>query len=186
MESHDGRTRPRRMSVVCTRCRVEQEAADFYSKGRNDKRLRMPCKRCRAATQRAYQNTDAGRAAQRSGSRRYEQSDHGKSARAVYNRSASGKAKSRRYHVSSKGRLSARTTEARYLARHPERKAARKAVAYAVATTGGIFREEICAHCGKGGKTEAHHHRGYAREFWLDVVWLCPPCHRAAEQKEAA
>lgn len=31
--------------------------------------------------------------------------------------------------------------------------------------------------------TEAHHHKGYAREYWLDVIWLCRKHHIEADHK---
>lgn len=32
---------------------------------------------------------------------------------------------------------------------------------------------ELCAH----HESEAHHHKGYAEENWLNVQWLCKQCH---------
>lgn len=37
-----------------------------------------------------------------------------------------------------------------------------------------------CSHCTHRADGY-HHHRGYAREFWLDVVPLCTKCHKKAE-----
>lgn len=42
---------------------------------------------------------------------------------------------------------------------------------------GEIEKVEKCIRCGQG-PTEAHHYRGYARKFWLYVLWLCRSCHR--------
>lgn len=36
--------------------------------------------------------------------------------------------------------------------------------------------EVQCAFCGEPAQ-EWHHHKGYAREHWLDVIPLCIPCH---------
>lgn len=41
-----------------------------------------------------------------------------------------------------------------------------------------IQRPSTCSKCGVHCKPEAHHHRGYAPEFWLDVQWLCSLCHK--------
>lgn len=38
-----------------------------------------------------------------------------------------------------------------------------------------------CEVCGNS-KTEGHHHKGYAREYWLDVRWLCMVHHLEAEK----
>lgn len=60
------------------------------------------------------------------------------------------------------------------------RAAARAAVTYAV-TRGALCREP-CASCG-AEPAQAHHHRGYAREHWLDVQWLCSDCHWSIHPK---
>jgi len=54
--------------------------------------------------------------------------------------------------------------------------------------TGKLVRPETCSECGNRGDIEAHHHKGYAPEHWLDIVWLCVFCHRKADakQKEAS
>ncbi len=51
---------------------------------------------------------------------------------------------------------------------------------------GFLTRPSTCQHPGKyapqcGGKIEAHHYMGYAREHWLSVEWLCETCHTAAD-----
>ncbi len=61
-------------------------------------------------------------------------------------------------------------------ARHPERLAAHGAV-YRAVKKGFLTRPSSCSKCGKACKPHGHHHKGYAREFWLDVVWLCLECH---------
>jgi hypothetical protein len=46
---------------------------------------------------------------------------------------------------------------------------------------GKLIRSESCQQCGLLCKTEAHHHKGYERKYWLDVIWLCPECHRVID-----
>jgi len=58
--------------------------------------------------------------------------------------------------------------------RYPERAKARRAVHRALKQ--GILKKRSCEVC-RAEKTEAHHHKGYAPENWLDVVWLCRSCH---------
>jgi hypothetical protein len=38
-----------------------------------------------------------------------------------------------------------------------------------------------CEVCGDA-KSQGHHHRGYERQFWLDVKWLCAKHHTAAHK----
>lgn len=39
-----------------------------------------------------------------------------------------------------------------------------------------------CKECGNPAR-EYHHHNGYAREHWLDVIPLCIPCHVKADNR---
>lgn len=49
---------------------------------------------------------------------------------------------------------------------------------------GRIPKGANCTSCGTDKrKLEAHHHHGYDRKNWLEIVWLCPPCHRKAEKR---
>lgn len=68
--------------------------------------------------------------------------------------------------------------ERRYRRKFPERSSARWAV-YRAVRTGMLTRPRHCSKCGRECKPNGHHHRGYAKEFWLDVIWLCMECHVA-------
>jgi hypothetical protein len=59
--------------------------------------------------------------------------------------------------------------------RYPERYKARSAVQHAIRA--GKLKRQPCFHCG-AEKAEAHHHKGYAQKFWLDIQWVCSRCHR--------
>lgn len=54
--------------------------------------------------------------------------------------------------------------------------AARNATHYAI-RMGKLVRRP-CGVCGEE-PTDAHHHKGYAKENRLEVVWLCKPHHQA-------
>lgn len=45
----------------------------------------------------------------------------------------------------------------------------------------GTIQKTPCEVCGKS-KVEAHHYKGYARENWLVIKWLCSKHHRDAEK----
>ena len=47
-----------------------------------------------------------------------------------------------------------------------------------------IRRPAHCEKCGRKTKLHGHHHRGYSRENWLNVVWLCPRCHSHAHHSQ--
>lgn len=51
--------------------------------------------------------------------------------------------------------------------------------------TGRIAKGKKCAACGTSKRRlEGHHHKGYERKYWLEVIWLCPPCHRKKEDSK--
>lgn len=64
---------------------------------------------------------------------------------------------------------------------------ARMAVRHAVQS--GKLTKALSCQCGGkydtvcNGPIEAHHHKGYAPEHWLDVEWLAKNCHLAADAK---
>ncbi|MGH9299940.1 MAG: hypothetical protein ACRDZT_08465 [Acidimicrobiales bacterium] len=55
-------------------------------------------------------------------------------------------------------------------------RAASKKVAHAL-KSGRLVKSDVCERCGNADTLQAHHHRGYRREHWLDVRWLCWRCH---------
>lgn len=59
---------------------------------------------------------------------------------------------------------------------YPEKHRAQEAVRRAV-KDGKLIRPDHCGKCGKVCKPDAHHHRGYAIESYLDVLWWCECCH---------
>jgi len=73
-------------------------------------------------------------------------------------------------------------------ARHPDRQIARSAVSRAV-REGKVLKPDVCQGCGLRcgrGRLQGHHHNGYAREHWYDVVWLCRACHVLAHHPTTA
>lgn len=58
---------------------------------------------------------------------------------------------------------------------------------------GHLTAPTACQQCGSesppafdGRRTiQAHHFLGYSPEHWLDVRWLCIPCHRKADNRTA-
>ena len=51
---------------------------------------------------------------------------------------------------------------------------------------GNIIKPETCDWCHKkpeAGYIQGHHHLGYERENWKNVLWLCPQCHAQEHKK---
>lgn len=73
----------------------------------------------------------------------------------------------------------------RYLDSHPGVDAAHRAVARAL-EAGRLVRGECCEACGVSaeevGPMESHH-ESYDKAHRLDVLWLCPPCHKVADRE---
>ncbi len=64
---------------------------------------------------------------------------------------------------------------------NPEKKQAHEAVRRAI-RKGVLVRPDSCSQCGNNQmRIEAHHHKGYAEENRLEVIFLCTSCHRASE-----
>lgn len=61
--------------------------------------------------------------------------------------------------------------------RHPQRNKARVAVLAAI-KAGKLIRPSTCSRCGDENQIHAHH-ESYEPDRWLDLVWLCRPCHMA-------
>jgi hypothetical protein len=66
-----------------------------------------------------------------------------------------------------------------YREKHPEETKAYDAVQRAL-RKGTLVRPTSCSECGLSCKPEAHHH-DYSK--WLDVTWLCRPCHLAKNNR---
>lgn len=64
--------------------------------------------------------------------------------------------------------------------KNPDRSKLMRSVNQAVhkaVKSGKLVRPEACSKCGKKCKPEAHHAKGYAKQNWLIVEWICRKCH---------
>ena len=104
-----------------------------------------------------------------------------------YRLSDKGKAANKRnvvkYQHSEKGQKARNKASILSKQRYPDRVAARKAV-YNAKRDGLLICPSICSNCFEPRKVNAHHHKGYTEEFWLDVIWLCSSCHRDDHAKD--
>lgn len=72
-------------------------------------------------------------------------------------------------------------TNKRSKEKHKNRNLARFAARYAI-KCGKLIKPSICSNCGESGLLDAHHD-SYEKEKWLDVRWLCKPCHMSHHRK---
>jgi len=87
------------------------------------------------------------------------------------------KSNSREWRINNKDRVNATSKKQRE--RHPRKIKSRKSVCHAL--TSGRLSKGVCEVCGSD-KVQAHHHKGYAPEFALDIQWLCMKHHREADK----
>ena len=67
--------------------------------------------------------------------------------------------------------------------KNPSSGAARQAVHRAI-RNGTLTKPEACETCGAKTYLQGHHHKGYSRENWLNVRWLCFSCHKREDMKK--
>lgn len=164
-------------SFACTKCGVEQPVENFAKEPRMECGHRKQCNLCRyktklarstpeqrAAYMKAYFQTPSGKAAKRRSHKAWQQSEKG--------RAYSQRPDVKRYRAAKC---------AKHRANNPGKNAARNAVRSAK-KHGELApaSEHQCNHCGRRA-SEYHHHNGYDKEHWLDVIPLCRPCHLKAD-----
>jgi hypothetical protein len=123
---------------------------------------------------------------------KYEQSEKGQAARRRANTSPAALKRYARYRETAKYQAAQERYKATgaHIRNAEQRTEYLKAVApervHAIYTVnnalrdGRLRREDACELCGRTKNLVAHHYRGYARENWLNVQWLCRPCHSTA------
>lgn len=163
---------------TCPRCETDLPLDAFgVNRSRRDGRQSC-CLECR----RSYRASKQQRAAVAS----YNASDAAAEAQYRYTMSGQGKATRRTYYQKPEVRERYVEHRARYYRRNPTKTRARTAVRDAL-DSGSLVRGP-CAFASDAceGRIEAHHHKGYDREHWLDVVWLCIRHHGHAHRSTKA
>jgi hypothetical protein len=84
------------------------------------------------------------------------------------------------YRKTKQGKEKSRIAARQYRARNREKSRARGLVSSAL-RRGILVRPNTCEKCPNIGLIEAHHWKGYAKEFRLDIQWLCESCHKEAD-----
>lgn len=79
------------------------------------------------------------------------------------------------------GRKATTEKTRRYREKFPEKYKANSAVA-AARRNGKLAKPLHCEHCEKELPLQGHHH-SYEEKYWLDVIWLCVPCHGEEHKK---
>ena len=125
----------------------------------------------------AYRQTDKGKEAGRKYARKYQQTKKSKAYQKQFRQIEVGiatrKRASAKFHKTEKHKKAYK----KYCIKNPEKRHAKNAVNYAV-ISGKLPRPDtlLCHYCPKPAQ-QYHHHKGYAKEHWLDVVPVCIRCH---------
>lgn len=141
----------------CPVCQTTKPVTDFYRCKSFRDGLDRRCSLCSKASRDQYRQTSAGKEAHRLESKRFRKTPKGV---------AIHRAGSARYYAKNKTSPLLRS-----------RQAIRRAI-----NSGKIpsARTLKCTHCDKQADGY-HHHLGYERKHWLDVIPLCDLCHKKAE-----
>lgn len=151
----------------CSKCKEVKPISEFYKDRAQKSGYRPSCKACK----RKYQQSDAGKES----IRRYYRKHPDKIAtyRRKYQKTEAFRDAIHRFARTEKGKA----CKKRLYWKHIDKIRARSAVGSAVKKSTIPAAQTLrCVHCPKPA-TEYHHHLGYAKEHWLDVIPVCLPCH---------
>jgi len=177
----------------CSKCKEFKPLSDYYKDSRKDGKYYPHCKTCHKVYIVNWQHTEKGKDYRR----RYRRSESGKKSDQQYQHGSKGKATAQRFRDSKKGQeyrkeyfskpeVKRKVRERAYerISKEPHKHQARVAVSNAIKT--GIMspvQDCKCIDCGKTAQ-EYHHHQGYEKEQWLNVVPLCRNCHKRRHNKD--
>lgn len=150
------------LSKVCRDCGLDQPLTDYYTHTRMlDGRLNK-CKTCVKGRVKKHRGENLERIQEYDRNR--PNAEERKKSDVVRN-------KARYDRDPAKAQLSKKSSREK----HPLHNKARRALSNAI-RDGRVYRPDHCAHCGKHCTPDGHHH-SYEEPYWLDVLWLCKPCH---------
>jgi len=182
----------------CTKCKQIKPLGEFHKRSSSSDGYRCACKQCRKKDQvtwyeekggraykKRYRQTEQGKEVHRRESRKYRQSKKGKISqkrgRLKYDKTEKGKAqalKNRQKWIKEKGKEYQRNAVQQNLNQYKAYQSVRTAIEKGELPKPSTLPCKFCfddAHLKSA--EEYHHHKGYAREHWLDVIPLCKKCH---------
>lgn len=182
----------------CCTCKLEKPLDQFCRCKSNKDGLSKRCRACNTAAvlktrktphgqatfkrnQKRYWKGEAGKANKRRSDRKYAASENGRvkirEHHKRHRQTELGQASQKRYESSAKGLAAKERYRQKLKSLKPEVIKAHSAVHNGVRDGKMPHASTLsCHHCGRPA-VEYHHHLGYDREHWLDVIPLCKPCH---------
>ncbi len=95
----------------------------------------------------------------------------------IYHRTEKGRENRRLYCQTEKQKQAHRLSSKQYSQKNKSKRLAQQAV-YRAIQAGKLSRPDtLQCLCGNHKAEQYHHHKGYAREHWLDIVPVCIDCH---------
>jgi hypothetical protein len=152
------------MEKKCGRCKQVKSVDNFGLDNKRPDKLTVQCKQC----QQEYYKNNFQKIIDRVN--QWRKTDTGK---------ASRKIEREKYYSINKSIICERTKKRRE--EKPDAEQAHHAVNHAVAS-GKIPRVKTmkCVYCDNGA-VDYHHHKGYDRENWLEVIPVCRSCHKKVD-----
>ena len=150
---------------VCAGCKRELDSSEFHKKKRASDRLTPRCRRCNSESDRRYYLANA---------------EERREAVCLYARENQEKRKEYMRRRRRENPERCRELDRNSKIRSPEKIKARSAINDSIKA--GKTVRKPCQVCGTKDRVEAHHHRGYEKEFWLHVIWLCKRHHAERER----
>ena len=169
---------------TCRDCNETKPISEFSKHIKSKDGHLNYCKTCCLKYQKKYRQTEKGKQAHRKANKKYQKTEKGKvvhyETNKKYQKTEKGKVVHRKadikYRKSDKGKATLRAKKERHHVRNPNQRKARNAVNLAIRTGKIPCIDSLQCLCGNQAK-QYHHHKGYAPEFWLDVVPVCRKCH---------
>ena len=152
----------------CSACKQLKDITEFGPRADAKDGRRNQCRPCRQEHITAWYHTEEGKRSSVAILKRYLATENGRELR---------KQAHKRYSQTMQGRAKALRNTRKYRDAHPNYVAVLSAV-YRAVQSGRLPspRTLPCTFC-NGPSTDYHHHLGYAKEHWLDVVPTCRRCH---------
>lgn len=171
------------ISKRCSKCKKIKRFSEFYKDRTRKDGYRYVCKICQYESLKEYRQTEHGKNICKKILRKYQRTQKGKATKKHYAQSEKGRKVSRRalskYKQTEKGKEATRRYNEHLRLREPNRIKARNAVNVAIRKGELPSPESLqCLICLKPS-AQYHHHKGYAPEYWLDVIALCKACHNS-------
>jgi len=184
------------ISKRCSVCNETKPLSEFYKHSGKQNGHRACCKTCFLKYQtigkgkelhknamQQYQQSPKGKESQRKRSKRYRETNKEKVRKSTlcWRQSERGKELyqkiKERYEQTEKGKKARCKSHQNYKHHKPNQVKAKNAV-YSEVRAGRMAKvSELKCHYCPARAEQYHHHKGYAPEYWLDVVPVCIPCH---------